>query len=165
MASQPVPASTPDLTLLSCDGCAIRNPGGPIGWGVVDRKCQFVAGNGRAPTPTDTNNIAELLALLAAIELHPEGDRTGCVIEGDSQYALYSVTRWYERALQRKGRTSDRKKRKNNELIEQVRAAYEKRPGLQLVWRRGHMVENELNALADLHALRLALEAAGQVAS
>ena len=55
-----------NLRLLSADGCCLQNPGGAIGLAVVDCNGALVAGGGLAPALCNTNNVAELLALMAA---------------------------------------------------------------------------------------------------
>ena len=128
--------SIPDnLRLLSADGSCLRNPGGAIGWAVVDCDGAFVAGSGAAAAEDHTNNIAELLALKAAMELLPIGDCAGCQLESDSQYAINSVTSWYLPTEARGGKTSAKKLRANDQLIRATRAALELRPGLELVRR------------------------------
>jgi len=81
------------------DGSADPNPGGRIGtgWNIeyADGSRRSGAGE-RAPAPGNTNNVAEYLGLIAALEAYLEEGGTGpLLIHGDSQLVIMQMTgRW-----------------------------------------------------------------------
>jgi ribonuclease HI len=140
-ASKPVaaPAPVPEGTIVAyTDGACSGNPG-PAGLGVVvllEGRCieRFeYLGKG-------TNNIAELTAILRALDEIPEG--TPCAIHTDSQYAIGVLQKGW-------------KAKKNKELIADLRATLTKHD-CRLVYVKGH-AGIPLNERADELA-RLAVE-------
>ncbi|HST88008.1 MAG TPA: ribonuclease HI family protein, partial [Ktedonobacterales bacterium] len=78
------------------DGSADPNPGGRIG---IGWNIEYADGSGRsgaaerAPAPDNTNNVAEYLGLIAALEAYLEQGGTGpLLIHGDSQLVIMQMT-------------------------------------------------------------------------
>jgi ribonuclease HI len=118
-----------DPIIAYTDGACSGNPG-PAGIGVV-----LVCGDKRREISTylgeGTNNIAELTAILAALEAIKDRKRNIRVIT-DSSYALGGLTKnWKVKA--------------NVELILRMRALLAEFSQLQFEWVKGHAghVENE----------------------
>jgi ribonuclease HI len=123
--SQPVPR---DAYIVYADGACSGNPG-PCGIGVV-----LLDGKKREEISeylgTGTNNIAELTAIIRALEVAPR-DRT-VVIHSDSGYALGLLGKGW-------------KAKANQDLVERMRALARDFRDLRLVKVAGHagIVENE----------------------
>ncbi len=132
------------VIIVSTDGSCLRNPGGAIGWAWIAHESGRFDSGGAA---TGTNQIAELTALLRAIEAHP-GDEP-LLIESDSQYAIRCASEWVD-GWKRKGwRTASGGAVKNLELIQAIDRAIAERPGpVRFRWVRGH-VGNQFNERAD----------------
>ena len=136
-------AAPVDPIVVYTDGACHGNPG-PMGIGVVilDRKdrreISEYLGQG-------TNNIAELTAILRALEAIPDGDRTRPVlVHSDSAYALGLLGKGW-------------KAKKNVELVEELRRAARDFPRLRLVKVAGHagIPENErCDQLANAAVIR-----------
>jgi ribonuclease HI len=73
---------------------------------------------------TATNNIAELTAILRALEAIPR-DATPIVVHTDSQYAIGVLTKGWRPKV-------------NQELIATIKAALAARPSVSLVYVPGH---------------------------
>lgn len=118
-AVKPAPA---DAIVAYTDGACSGNPG-PAGLGVV-----LLAGAQRTELSeylgTGTNNIAELTAVLRALERAGEPEKP-LLIHTDSQYSIGVLTKGW-------------KAKANTELILQIRAALAARPGVRLVYVPGH---------------------------
>jgi ribonuclease HI len=132
------------VIIVSTDGSCLRNPGGAIGWAWVDHAGGRFDSGGAA---VGTNQIAELTAVLRAVEAHP-GDEP-LLIEADSQYAIRCASEWLP-GWKRKGwRTASGGPVKNLELVRAIDAAITARPGpVRFHWVRGH-VGNPFNERAD----------------
>ncbi len=132
------------MIIVSTDGSCLRNPGGAIGWAWIAHEGGRFDSGGAA---SGTNQIAELTALLRAIEAHP-GDEP-LLIESDSQYAIRCASEWLD-GWKRKGwRTASGGPVKNLELIRSIDRAIAERPGpVRFRWVRGH-VGNPFNERAD----------------
>ncbi|MCL1899013.1 MAG: ribonuclease HI [Promicromonosporaceae bacterium] len=132
------------VIIVSTDGSCLKNPGGAIGWAWVDHQDGHFDSGGAAE---GTNQIAELIAILRAVEAHP--GEAPLLIESDSQYAIKSATEWLP-GWKRKGwRTAAGKPVQNLELIKALDAAISARPGpVRFRWVRGH-VGNLFNERAD----------------
>lgn len=132
------------MIIVSTDGSCLRNPGGAIGWAWIAHEGGRFDSGGAA---SGTNQIAELTALLRAIEAHP-GDEP-LLIESDSQYAIRCASEWLD-GWKRKGwRTASGGPVKNLELIRSIDHAIAVRPGpVRFRWVRGH-VGNPFNERAD----------------
>ncbi|CAM3453360.1 ribonuclease H family protein [Isoptericola cucumis] len=132
------------MIIVSTDGSCLRNPGGAIGWAWIAHEGGRFDSGGAA---SGTNQIAELTALLRAIEAHP-GDEP-LLVESDSQYAIRCASEWLE-GWKRKGwRTASGDQVKNLELIQSIDRAISGRQGpVRFRWVRGH-VGNPFNERAD----------------
>ena len=131
------------MIIVSTDGSCLHNPGGAIGWAWVNH----AGGSASAGAPSGTNQIAELRALLAAIEAHP-GDEP-LSIESDSLYAIKCASEWLPNWHRNGWRTSTGDPVRNAELIRQIDRAISTRPGpVRFRWVRGH-VGNFYNERAD----------------
>ncbi len=132
------------MIIVSTDGSCLRNPGGAIGWAWIAHEGGRFDSGGAA---SGTNQIAELTALLRAIEAHP-GDEP-LFVESDSQYAIRCASEWLD-GWKRKGwRTASGGPVKNLELIQSIDRAISEREGpVRFRWVRGH-VGNPFNERAD----------------
>lgn len=95
--------------------------------------------------PETTNNRMELQAILAALDLVPDG--VPAVIHSDSNLAVRTVNEWAAGWAAREWR----RKTGPVENLDLVRPLYERlreRPELQLVWIRAH-AGNRWNEYAD----------------
>jgi ribonuclease HI len=144
LKSQPfeAPTAPPENGwIVYADGACSGNPG-PCGLGVVIRGPEGATGEGYEYLGTGTNNIAELTAILRALEWIPPGPEMIAVYT-DSSYAIGVLQKGW-------------KAKANKELIEDVKAAMKKRANLRLNYVPGHAGVS-LNELADELA-RLAVE-------
>jgi ribonuclease HI len=132
------------VIIVSTDGSCLRNPGGAIGWAWIAHEGGRFDSGGAA---SGTNQIAELTALLRAIEAHPGPEPL--LIESDSQYAIRCASEWLD-GWKRKGwRTASGGVVKNLELVQAIDRAIAARPGpVRFRWVRGH-VGNPFNERAD----------------
>lgn len=131
-----------ETVIAYTDGACRGNPG-PAGSGVVvtlpdGRRAEASRALGRA-----TNNIAELTAIALALDLLDEAEvppKAPVAVFTDSSYVDGVLTkRWKAKA--------------NTELILDLRARLQKRPGVKLHWVAGH-VGVEGNERADVLAGR-----------
>ncbi|HWM88664.1 MAG TPA: ribonuclease H [Kofleriaceae bacterium] len=120
-----------DAIIIYTDGACHGNPG-PMGIGIVTldrgerREVSEYLGEG-------TNNIAELTAILRALELVPESERKRPVlVHSDSAYALGLISLGW-------------KAKKNVELVESLRRLTAQFPALRTIKVAGHagVSENE----------------------
>ncbi len=125
------PGAAADAIIIYTDGACHGNPG-PMGIGVVildrgeRREVSEYLGEG-------TNNIAELTAILRALELVPESERGRPVlVHTDSAYALGLISMGW-------------KPKKNIELVEELKRLAAKFPQLRMIKVAGHagVSENE----------------------
>ncbi|PZR51698.1 ribonuclease HI [Xylanimonas oleitrophica] len=132
------------MIIVSTDGSCLRNPGGAIGWAWIAHEGGRFDSGGAA---SGTNQVAELTAVLRAIEAHPGGEPL--LIESDSQYAIRCSSEWIE-GWKRKGwRTASGSPVKNLELVQAIDRAITQREGpVRFRWVRGH-VGNPFNERAD----------------
>lgn len=142
------------MRYLYVDGSILWNPGGALGYSVCDGEGNFLAGRGEAICAFgNTNNIAEVLAVLAAIEIATDSIPT--TIVSDSQYAVFQLTtrraRWEAKAARGK-------QPENYALLCHVAAQLDKNPNISLRWEPGHCGHRG-NESADRHARKLAREA------
>ena len=114
------------------DGACSDNPG-PAGLGIVLVAPDLTMYDGYEYLGDATNNIAELTAILRAVELVPVGDVA--VVYTDSQYSIGVLTK-------------DWRPKKNQELIARTRKAFELRRDWSLRYVPGH-VGVKLNERAD----------------
>lgn len=138
-ASSPLPPEQPSgrELLVYADGACSGNPG-PAGLGVValwdDQRRELSEYLGEA-----TNNIAELTAILRALELAYELDRP-LRLYTDSRYAMGVLTEGW-------------KAKANKALVSKVRQWLDKHPDTGLFHVRGHQ-GIPLNEVADELAVR-----------
>ncbi|MFP3714456.1 ribonuclease H [Puerhibacterium sp. TATVAM-FAB25] len=132
------------MIIVSTDGSCLRNPGGAIGWAWVAHDGGRFDSGGAA---SGTNQVAELTAVLRAVEAHPGAEPL--LIEADSQYAIRCASEWIE-GWRRKGwRTASGSPVKNLELVRAIDRAITDREGpVRFRWVRGH-VGNPFNERAD----------------
>lgn len=132
------------VIIVSTDGSCLRNPGGAIGWAWINHDGGRFDSGGAV---SGTNQIAELTALLRAIEAHPGADPL--LIESDSQYAIRCASEWVA-GWKRKGwRTASGEPVKNLELVQSIDRTIAGREGpVRFHWVRGH-VGNPFNERAD----------------
>lgn len=90
-------ASSGPKCVVYCDGSSISNGkvGARAGWGVYfeDPALHHLNESRRLPGELQTNNRAELMALIRAIQLAPHDGRE-LLIFSDSQYSMDAVTKW-----------------------------------------------------------------------
>lgn len=135
------------------DGSCIPNPG-PGGWGAVYVIDGEVVAEDHGHEPDTTNNRMELRALVAALDLVPEG--TPARIYTDSNLAVRTLTEWAA-GWERRGW---RRKTGPVENLDLVRPLYERvsaRPELELKWIKAH-AGNRWNEYADALATAWARE-------
>ncbi|MCP2276674.1 ribonuclease H family protein [Nocardia amikacinitolerans] len=148
------------MIIVSTDGSCLRNPGGAIGWAWVNHQGGASRSGGAA---TGTNQIAELRAVLEAIEAHPGAEPL--LIESDSLYAIKCASEWISSWRLNGWRTSTGGAVKNVEIIKQIDRAIASRPGpVRFRWVRGH-VGNYFNEMADTLAGEAARKAAASASA
>ncbi|RJO77276.1 ribonuclease HI [Nocardia panacis] len=146
------------MIIVSTDGSCLRNPGGAIGWAWVNHQGSAQSGG----APTGTNQIAELRAVLEAVQAHPGPEPL--LIESDSLYAIKCASEWLSSWRLNGWRTSGGGTVKNAELIKSIDRAISGRPGpVRFRWVRGH-VGNYFNEQADTLAGAAARAAALSIA-
>src|SRR5262245_37942572 len=122
------------MIIVSTDGSCLRNPGGAIGWAWVDHAGGAESGG----AASGTNQIAELRAVLEAVQAHPGSDPL--LIESDSLYAIKCASEWLPNWRNNGWRTSSGSAVKNVEIIRQIDHAIAGRPGpVRFRWVRGHV--------------------------
>ncbi|RMI34059.1 ribonuclease H family protein [Nocardia stercoris] len=150
------------MIIVSTDGSCLANPGGAIGWAWVDHSGPSASGG----SPSGTNQVAELRAILEAITAHPSAEPL--LIESDSLYAIKCSSEWNASWRLNGWRTASGAAVKNLELVKSIDQAIASRPGpVRFRWVRGH-VGNYFNEQADTlagAAARAAAAAAGEIAA
>ena len=133
--------------IVGTDGACKPNPG-PSGWAwVVDRDCWQSGALGE-----QTNNIAELHAILAALGAIPR--QQDVRILTDSQYAVKALNTWGPGWRRNGWMTRDGKPVQNREYLQLIGDVIRDRSGSTLVeWVRGH-AGHPLNEAADRLAVR-----------
>ena len=116
-------AAKPDEWVAYTDGACSGNPG-PAGLGVVVISPDGKVHEGYEFLGTGTNNIAELTAVLRAVEGAPTHAK-GILIHTDSQYAIGVLSKGW-------------KAKANQELVAKIRDTLKKRPGVRLSYVPGH---------------------------
>ncbi|WP_431971410.1 ribonuclease H family protein [Nocardia sp. bgisy134] len=148
------------MIIVSTDGSCLRNPGGAIGWAWVNHQGSTSRSGGAS---TGTNQIAELRAILEAVDAHPGAEPL--LIESDSLYAIKCASEWISSWRLNGWRTSSGGAVKNVEIIKQIDRAISSRPGpVRFRWVRGH-VGNYFNEMADTLAGEAARKAAASAAA
>lgn len=132
---KPVSTTTDPTTGVFTDGSSVPNPG-PGGWGavyVVDGEVLAEACGAEADT---TNNRMELMALIRAVELVPEG--TPMTVYSDSNLAVQTINEWAQ-GWEKRGWKRKSGPVENLDLVKAAYAAYRTRPELDLVWIKAHV--------------------------
>lgn len=128
------------------DGSAEPNPG-PGGWGAVYVVNNEIQGEESGHEVHTTNNRMELMGLLAAFRLVPEGVPT--TVYSDSELCVKTFNEWVEK-WKLQGWTRGKKKEpiKNLELVQEVYEVLARRPEITLMWIKAH-AGNRWNEYAD----------------
>lgn len=129
------PTSSDPKTGVFTDGSSSPNPG-PGGWGavyVVDNEVVKEAFGFGGDT---TNNRMELMALIEAVDLVPDG--TPMKVYSDSKLAVQTITEWAA-GWERRGWKRKSGPVENLDLVKKAYTAYRKRPELDLVWIKAHV--------------------------
>jgi ribonuclease HI len=156
------PSESPDSEyIVATDGACKGNPG-PAGWAWVGEDGEWAAGS----VLQGTNNIGELLALLRALQHHP--DVAHLRVQADSKYAIDTYESWMDGHRRRGWKTSTGAPTKNREILELLIQARDARkdaglPPVTLEHVRGH-AGHVLNSWADNRAVRASQRAAEGVA-
>jgi ribonuclease HI len=116
---------------VATDGSCLKNPGGKTGWAWVAEDGRWKSGSVAA----GSNNIAELMAALAALRAHRTVEQLHLMI--DSQYVLNIIQKWGAGWRRRGWKKADGSPVANAKLVEKLldEAA---RPGLTFEWVKGH---------------------------
>jgi ribonuclease HI len=123
------------MTGVFTDGSSVPNPG-PGGWGaayVVDGELVDEASGSDTDT---TNNRMELMALIAAAALVPEG--TDMTVYSDSNLAVQTINEWAA-GWERRGWKRKTGPVENLDLVKEAFGAYRNRKDLNVVWIRAHV--------------------------
>lgn len=109
----------------------------------------------RLQGPVQTNQRAELTAVLRALESIP--DTQNCELRTDSQYTINCVTSWYKNWMKNGWRNSKGEDVSNQDLIVAIRKKIDARDGraaeTKFVWVKGHGTD-EGNIAADMLAVQ-----------
>ncbi|MEJ7648590.1 MAG: ribonuclease H [Nakamurella sp.] len=151
------PSTTPNLdttpVLLGTDGACSGNPG-PAGWAWVASDGRFGAGG----CPMGTNQIAELRAILLALQDFPNAPLT---IQTDSAYSIGCCTTWKKGWQARDYRKADGKPVMNLDVIKPIHQLLDSgRPPVTFQKVKGHDLSNKwpLNTAADEQAVQAAAQ-------
>jgi ribonuclease HI len=121
--ARPVAAASPDAWVAFTDGACSGNPG-PAGAGMVVIRPGGAMTEGYEYLGTATNNIAELTAILRALEAIP-ADAPQILVHTDSQYSIGVLQKGWKAKV-------------NQELIAKTKSLLAKRPQARLVYVPGH---------------------------
>ncbi|KAL9026307.1 MAG: hypothetical protein Q9196_005011 [Gyalolechia fulgens] len=160
-ATKPNPAgpARSGTVRIHTDGSALRNGGASAFAGVG---VYFGPGDTRnvsetLPGPRQTNQRAELTAILRALEIVPKNLNV-CIIT-DSRYGIDCVTIWYVNWRKNGWKTAAGKAVENKDLVENILSKIEERDSLGVQtafeWIKGHN-----NHPGNVEADRLAVEGA-----
>ncbi len=130
--------STPEYDPISgvfTDGSSSPNPG-PGGWGAVYVKENEIINEAHGHGGDTTNNRMELLALIKAVELVPEG--TSATVYSDSNLAVRTINEWAE-GWEKRGWKRKSGRVENLDLVKRAYSAYKERPELELRWIKAHV--------------------------
>ena len=117
------PTRTADGWVAFTDGACSGNPG-PAGSGMVVIRPGGGIHEGFEFLGTSTNNVAELTAILRALEVIP-AEAASSLIHTDSQYSIGVLTKGWKAKV-------------NQALIAKTKGVLAKRPQARLVYVRGH---------------------------
>jgi len=142
------PAADPTTGVFT-DGSSVPNPG-PGGWGVVYVIDDEIVAEKHGHDPDTTNNRMELMALLEALVLVPEG--RAVTIYSDSNLAVRTINEWAagweKRGWKRKSGPVE-----NLDLVKKAYAGFKARPELTLKWIKAH-AGFKWNEYADALAMK-----------
>ena len=129
-------------TVAYCDGSSIGNGkhSARAGWGVFfeDPELHHLNESRRLPGETQTNNRAELMAIIRACQLCPNDGRE-LVIMSDSKYSMDAVTKWLPNWKKNNFKTSTGTDVQNQDLIQQLDHEISSRlPRPKLEYVKGH---------------------------
>ena len=116
------------------DGGSVPNPG-PGGWGAVYVVDGEVVAQAHGHDPDTTNNRMELVALIEACDLVPEGEVT--TVFSDSNLAVQSMNTWAV-GWEKRGWKRKTGPVENLDLIKELYFKLGKRPELTLKWIKAH---------------------------
>lgn len=131
--------------LIYCDGASKGNPG-PSGWGAViinkmtEETIQRYGSIGHS-----TNQVAELSAVINAIEFLPTGSSIDLFT--DSRYVVDGMNKWIGGWVRKNWRTAAGKPVANRALWEQILVLCRSRT-VKFRWVKGHN-GHDMNELAD----------------
>ncbi|CDU25804.1 related to Ribonuclease H [Sporisorium scitamineum] len=133
---------SPRKSTVYCDGSSIGNgkANARAGWGVFfeDPDLHHLNESRRLPGPAQTNNRAELMAIIRAIQLCPNDGRQ-LLIMSDSQYSMNAVTKWLPNWKKRGFKTALGEDVQNQDLIMQLDREMDSRyPRPKLEYVKGH---------------------------
>ena len=126
------------------DGGCTPNPG-PGGWGVVWVKGGEIIAQRHGHDPATTNNRMELTALIEALRALPEDAKV--TVYSDSQLCVKTINEWAA-GWERRGWKRKAGPIKNLELVQELYALSQQRPGARLQWIAAHS-GNRWNEYAD----------------
>jgi ribonuclease HI len=116
------------------DGSSVPNPG-PGGWGAVYVIDNEIVDSLSGTDPDTTNNRMELTAVIAALELIPQG--TPATIYTDSRLVVQTLTEWAagweKRGWKRKSGPVE-----NLDLVKRAYYAIVERPEVSIEWIAAH---------------------------
>ncbi len=116
------------------DGSSVPNPG-PGGWGAVYVVDNEIIDSLSGADPDTTNNRMELTAIIAALEIVPQG--TPATIYTDSRLAVQTLTEWAtgweKRGWKRKSGPVE-----NLDLVKRAYYAINERPEISIEWIAAH---------------------------
>ena len=119
--------------VIHTDGACSGNPG-PGGWGAIlasgDYRKELKGGEAMT-----TNNRMELTAILAGIELVPQG--VSSVLWTDSQLCVNTFTKW-AKGWEARGWRRKEGEIKNLDLVKEAYGRLARRPELELCWVAAH---------------------------
>jgi len=130
--AEPVVDDVGPHTGVFTDGSASPNPG-PGGWGAVYVVGDEIVAEAYGHAEHTTNNRMELTAVIAALDLVPEG--TPMTIYSDSNLVVRTINEWAA-GWEKRGWRRKTGKVENVDLVK--KAYYGWRPELTLEWIRGH---------------------------
>jgi ribonuclease HI len=123
------------MTGVFTDGSSVPNPG-PGGWGAVYVVDNEIVQEAYGYGGDTTNNRMELLALINAVDLVPEG--TAATVYSDSKLAVQTINEWAagweKRGWRRKSGPVE-----NLDLVKRAYATYKRRSDLELKWIKAHV--------------------------
>lgn len=151
-----------EFTVIWTDGSSRGNgqTGASAGYGVYFGPNDPRNVSARLPGPRQTNQRAELLAIIRALESVDEAERV--VIKSDSQYSIDCFTTWHQAWSRNGWRNSKKQAVENKDLVQRGLALINSRSGkTKLVKVKAHIgtVGNEMaDQLANEGAMKDAID-------